>query len=81
MKKKDGPYRKESSWRPVVDAVAAFHRENGYGPSVGEIAAAIGRSPTAVQFQIDKLLEDGLLVKTPGKIRSIRLSEYSEMHY
>lgn len=74
MPKQNGPYRKESSWKPVVEAIAAFHQENGYGPSVAEISRAIGKSPTAVRFQIDKLLEDGVLAKTPGKIRTIRLA-------
>lgn len=67
--------RRESSWRPVVEAVAAYHRHNGYGPTVDEIAYAVGRSRTAVRFQLDKLIEDGIIAHTPGKIRTIRVVE------
>jgi len=67
--------RRESSWRPVVNAVAAYHQHNGYGPTVDEIAYAIGRSRTAVRFQLDKLIEDGIITHTPGKIRTIRVVE------
>ncbi len=69
------PKRQESSWKPVVNAVSAYHRHNGYGPTVDEIAYAIGRSRTAVRFQLDKLLEDGVITHTPGKIRTIRVVE------
>ncbi len=69
------PKRQESSWKPVVNAVAAYHQHNGYGPTVDEIAYAIGRSRTAVRFQLDKLIEDGTLTHTPGKIRTIRVVE------
>lgn len=67
--------RRESSWRPVVEAVAAYHRHNGHGPTVDEIAAVVGRSRTAVRFQLDKLMEDGIIKHTPGKIRTIRVVE------
>lgn len=69
------PKRQESSWKPVVNAVAAYHRHNGHGPTVDEIAYAIGRSRTAVRFQLDKLIEDGVITHTPGKIRTIRVVE------
>lgn len=75
MDKQNGPRRKESSWRPVVEAVAAYHRHNGYGPTVAEIAYVVGRSRTAVRFQLDKLIEDGIITHTPGKIRTIRVVE------
>ena len=67
------PKRQESSWKPVVNAVSAYHRHNGYGPTLDEIAYAIGRSRTAVRFQLDKLIEDGIITHTPGKIRTIRV--------
>ena len=69
------PKRSESSWRPVVDAVAAYHHHNGHGPTVDEIAYVVGRSRTAVRFQLDKLIEDGIITHTPGKIRTIRVVE------
>jgi|11_taG_2_1085331.scaffolds.fasta_scaffold03784_9 biotin operon repressor len=74
MPKKNGPYRKEGSWRPVVDAVVKYHAENGYPPSEEDIAAAIGRSRTAVRSQLNKLISDGVLVRTLGKRRSLRLA-------
>jgi hypothetical protein len=35
----------------------------------------LGRSRTAVRFQLDKLIEDGIITHTPGKIRTIRVVE------
>lgn len=58
-----------------MDAVAAYHRHNGHGPTVDEIAYVVGRSRTAVRFQLDKLMEDGIITHTPGKIRTIRVVE------
>ena len=69
------PKRSESSWKPIVNAVAAYHRHNGHGPTVDEIAYVVGRSRTAVRFQLERLLEDGVLTHTPGKRRTIRLAE------
>ncbi len=69
------PKRQESSWKPIVNAVAAYHRHNGHGPTVDEIAYAVGRSRTAVRFQLEKLLEDGIITHIPGKIRTIRVVE------
>jgi len=69
------PKRSESSWKPIVNAVAAYHRYNGHGPTVDEIAYAVGRSRTAVRFQLEKLLEDGIITHIPGKIRTIRVVE------
>ena len=66
--------RQESSWRPVVEFVAQYHQQNSQGPSEAEIAEAIGKSPSAARFQIMKLLEDGTLIRTPGKHRSLRLA-------
>jgi hypothetical protein len=34
--------RRESSWKPIVNAVAAYHHYNGYGPTVNEIALRCG---------------------------------------
>jgi len=58
-----------------VDAVAAYHHHKGHGPTVDEIAYVVGRSRTAVRFQLERLLEDGVLTHTPGKRRTIRLAE------
>jgi len=65
--------------RKLVEACCGccgcFHRHNGHGPTVNEIAYAVGRSRTAVRFQLDKLIEDGIITHTPGKIRTIRVVE------
>lgn len=73
MKKKDGPYRKESSWRPIVDAIDNYYTQYGFCPTVREIADAVGKGSTTVQFHIEKLIEDGIITKQPGKIRTIRV--------
>ena len=75
MAKQNGPRRKESSWRPIVDAIAAYQRHNGYSPSMSELCYITGKSHTTIRFHINRLCEDGILTRTPGKMRSIKIVE------
>lgn len=58
----------------VADAIWELTREWGYPPSVAEIAEAVERSTSAVQFQIDTLVETGKAARKPGKIRTLALT-------
>ena len=60
------------------EAIAAFVRaywaERGYSPSLREIGAAVGmRSTSMVRYRLDKLEAAGVIERTPGISRSIRL--------
>ena len=58
----------------IYDYILAFTSENGYPPSVREIAAAVGlKSPSTVHFHMKGLEEAGMIVKAEGKTRAISL--------
>ena len=58
----------------IYDYILAFTSENGYPPSVREIAAAVGlKSPSTVHFHMKGLEEAGVIVKAEGKTRAISL--------
>jgi len=51
----------------ILRFVAEFTRERGYAPSVREIGEAVGlRSPSSVQYQLDRLREEGLVSSAAG---------------
>jgi len=45
--------------RRVYDALHTFQQENGYTPSTRELALVMGRSQTAAQQAINKLIDLG----------------------
>ena len=58
----------------IYDYILAFTSENGYPPSVREIAAAVGlKSPSTAHFHMKGLEEAGMIVKAEGKTRAISL--------
>jgi len=57
----------------VVKAVDEYWKHNGYGPSMTELCFVLGKSHTAIRFHVVRLIEDGVLTKQPGKMRSIRV--------
>ena len=58
----------------IYDYILAFTSENGYPPSVREIAAAVGlKPPSTVHFHMKGLEEAGMIVKAEGKTRAISL--------
>ena len=66
---------KETTRNLVVKAVDAYWKHNGYGPSMTELCFVLGKSHTAIRFHIIRLVEDGVLTKQPGKMRSIRVAK------
>ena len=55
----------------ILDFVGSYTDENGYPPTVREIAAAVGlRSPSTVHSHIKKLIEQGYLDKAGRKTRT-----------
>ena len=57
----------------IYKYICRFIAENGYSPTVREIAAACGIASTStVQFHINKLREKGLVTESGAKSRSLR---------
>jgi len=56
----------------IYDYILDFTQNNGYPPSVREIAQAVNlKSPSTVHFHLKGLREAGLISQTEGKTRSI----------
>lgn len=62
----------------ILDFVAAYRAENGFGPTDSEIAAAVYGDTMAkgnVHTMIDSLIAEGWLMRIKGVARSLRLVE------
>lgn len=64
----------------LTKAQRRVHREltrlvdmNGYCPSVRELAAACGRSPSTVHTHLGKLVELGVIERVPKVARAIKI--------
>lgn len=59
----------------IYDYIVSFTEEQGYPPSVREIAQAVGlKSPSTVHFHIKTLRAEGLLNQAEGKTRAITVN-------
>jgi repressor LexA len=60
----------------IYDYILLYSSENGYPPSVREIAQAVGlKSPSTVHFHLKALEEAGAIVRGAGKTRAITAAE------
>lgn len=60
----------------VLVALADFVQENGYSPSVRELAQVMGRkSHSGIHSHIDGLAHDGFLFRRVGRARSYQLTQ------
>lgn len=60
----------------IYDYILSFSQENGYPPSVREIAQAVDlRSPSTVHFHLKGLREAGLISQAEGKTRAITVTD------
>lgn len=58
--------------RQIMHAVAEHVNRHGYGPTLRELAAAVGlRSPDTVAHHLRGLVDRGLVTKAPGKARAL----------
>lgn len=56
----------------ILEFIRAFRRDNGYSPSVREVAHHCGiKSPSVVQYHLEQLEEAGLITKDKVRSRSI----------
>ena len=62
--------------RRMIDFIQHFSDENGYPPSIREIGKAVGISSTSVvNYNLNRLVEEGYLSRDQNVSRGIRLSE------
>jgi repressor LexA len=60
----------------MLDFIQDFSDENGYPPSIREIGKAVGISSTSVvNYNLNRLVEEGYLSRDQNVSRGIRLSE------
>lgn len=60
----------------IYDYILSFSQENGYPPSVREIAQAVDlRSPSTVHFHLKGLREASLISQAEGKTRAITVTD------
>lgn len=60
----------------IYDYILDYTADNGYPPSVREIAAAVGlKSPSTVHFHLKALEEAGAINRDTGKTRAITAAE------
>jgi repressor LexA len=56
----------------VYEAVQSFIVDHGYVPSYRELARMVGlKTPSAVSYHLDKLVDAGLIERRPGTPRSL----------
>lgn len=59
--------------------IADFIRDEGYSPSLQEIADAFGhKSPSGIRQAIKRLQQEGHLTAEPGRHRSLQLADRTE---
>ncbi|MHB8111429.1 MAG: transcriptional repressor LexA [Syntrophorhabdaceae bacterium] len=64
--------RKSNTREKILEFIGGFRRDNGYSPSVREIAVQCGiKSPSVVQYHLEQLQEAGLITKDKIRSRSI----------
>lgn len=62
--------------RRMLDFIMEFSEENGYPPSIREIGQAVGISSTSVvNYNLNRLVEEGFLDRDQNVSRGIRLTE------
>ncbi len=66
--------RKTDTRENILEFIRVFRRDNGYSPSVREVAGHCGiKSPSVVQYHLEQLEEAGLITRDRVRSRSIGL--------
>lgn len=65
----------EENRRKVMDAIREYIDAHGYPPTVRELCSMTGiRSTSNVSWHLEVLARDGLIERTPGVSRGIRIA-------
>lgn len=62
----------------IVDIIARQSRADGHPPTYAEIAAAVGKSETAVRRRLARLREEGRVDWNDGRHRSLRTTNMKQ---
>ena len=66
--------------RAVYGYLRSYHKENGYFPTLLEIAAYVGlKNASGARYQVQQLQERGYIRQIPGKHRSMELTLVSAL--
>ena len=66
--------RRTDTRENILEFIRVFRRDNGYSPSVREVAGHCGiKSPSVVQYHLEQLEEAGLITRDRVRSRSIGL--------
>ena len=57
----------------ILKAIRSYVAENGYAPSVRELAAILGVGHSSVQAAITDLIKEGEITRTSGVARGLRV--------
>jgi DNA-binding GntR family transcriptional regulator len=57
----------------ILKAIRSYVAENGYAPSVRELAAILGRGHSTVQAGLAELVSEGKISRTTGVARGLRV--------
>jgi repressor LexA len=64
--------RKTNTRESILEFIRTFRRDNGYSPSVREVARNCGiKSPSVVQYHLDQLQQTGFITKDKDRSRSV----------
>lgn len=64
--------RKTDTRENILDFIRTFRRDNGYSPSVREVARHCGiKSPSVVQYHLEQLQQAGFITKDKDRSRSV----------
>ncbi|HBL23942.1 MAG TPA: repressor LexA [Deltaproteobacteria bacterium] len=64
--------RKTNTRESILEFIRTFRRDNGYSPSVREVARHCGiKSPSVVQYHLDQLQQTGFITKDKDRSRSV----------
>ncbi len=57
----------------MLRVIKQFSEENGYTPSIRELAELTGRTTTPTHTMIENLIKRGRLTRIPGSARSLEV--------
>lgn len=71
--------RKTNTRERILEFIRVFRRDNGYSPSVREVAEQCGvKSPSVVQYHLEQLRDAGLITRDKVRSRSIGIVGYEQ---
>lgn len=66
----EGEARREA----IITFIRSYQADHGYPPSIREVADGVGVTKNAVSHHLSRLADEGRVSQTPGKYRSLRVT-------